>query len=113
MTGGFYPQTGEGKFVVKRVESNLVIAWVDPSVAHPDQVVEDLQAGEVTVLGMTFTNTNFRLAFHLDISDQLAVAAREKMAAVIRKLLGKGNVEMSPMKRSVASPVVPTRRMKY
>ena len=83
-------QTGEGKFLVKRVESNLVIAWVDPSLAHPDQVVEALQTGEVTsVLGMTFSNTNFRLAFHLDISDQLAAAAKEKMAAVIRKLLGK------------------------
>ena len=98
---------------MKKVETNLVIAWVDPSLAHPDQVVEELQSGEVTVLGMTFSSTHFRLAFHLDISDQLAVAAREKMAAVIRKLLGKGNVEMSPMKRSVASPVVSTRRLKY
>ena len=94
------------------MESNLVIAWVDPSLAHPDQVVEALQTGEVTsVLGMTFSNTNFRLAFHLDISDQLAAAAREKMAAVIRKLLGKP-VEMSPVKRSVTSPVVTTKKSK-
>ena len=96
---------------MKKVESNLVIAWVDPSLAHPDQVVEELEAGEVTVLGMTFSNTNFRLAFHLDISEQLASAAREKMAAVIRKLLGKP-VEMSPVKRSVTSPVVTTKKLK-
>ena len=97
--------------MVKKVESNLVIAWVDPSLAHPDQVVEDLQAGEVTVLGMTFSNTNFRLAFHLDITEQLASAAREKMAAVIRKLLGKP-VEKSTMKRSLTSPAVATKKMK-
>ena len=97
--------------MVKRVESNLVIAWVDPKLAHPDQVVEDLQAGEVTVLGMTFSNTNFRLAFHLDISEQLASAAKEKMAAVIRKLLGKP-VEMELRKRPLTSPVVATKKMK-
>ena len=94
---------------MKKVESNLVIAWVDPSLAHPDQVVEELEAGEVTVLGMTFSNTNFRLAFHLDISEQLASAAREKMAAVIRKLLGK-SAEME--KRKKTSPVVATKKMK-
>ena len=72
---------------MKKVETNLVIAWVDPSLAHPDQVVEDLQSGEVSVLGMTFSDTNFRLTFHLDISDQLATTARVKMAAVIKKQL--------------------------
>ena len=98
--------------MVKKVESNLVIAWVDPSLAHPDQVVEALEAGEDTrVLGMTFSNTNFRLAFHLDISEQLASAAKEKMAAVIRKLLGKP-VEMELRKRPLTSPVVATKKMK-
>ena len=96
--------TGEGRFVVKKVDSNLVIAWVsslsvrsrpthllqvDPTLCGPDDVVAALEAGDTKVLGMTFTKTNFRLAFHLDISDQLAALAREKMAQVIRKYLGK------------------------
>ena len=90
---------------MKKVETNLVIAWVDPSLAHPDQVVEELQSGEVTVLAMTFSDTNFRLTFHLDISDQLAALAREKMAAVIKKLRGKP-VEVSP---TITSPVLETK----
>ena len=89
---------------MKKVETNLVIAWVDPSLAHPDQVVEELQSGEVSVLGMTFSNTNFRLAFHLDISEELASAAKEKMAAVIKKLLAKPveiSTETKKMKTNV------------
>ena len=96
--------TGEGRFVVRKVDSNLVIAWVsslsvrsrpthllqvDPTLCGPDDVVAALEAGDTKVLGMTFTKTNFRLAFHLDISDQLAALARDKMAQVIRKYLGK------------------------
>ena len=62
---------------------------VDPTLCGPDDVVAALEAGDTKVLGMTFTKTNFRLAFHLDISDQLAALARDKMAQVIRKYLGK------------------------
>jgi len=51
--------------------------------------VTDLETGDIRVLGMTFTTTNFRLAFHLDISSHLASLAREKMSQVIRKYLGK------------------------
>ena len=62
---------------------------MDPSLCSPDAVVQELQDGDIKVLGMTFSSTNIRLAFHLDISDHLASLARQKMSEVIRKYIGK------------------------
>ena len=38
---------GGGRVLVRRVDTNLVIAWVDPALASPDQVVAALAEGEV------------------------------------------------------------------
>ena len=62
---------------------------MDPKLATPENIVQDLEAGDVRVLGMPFSSTNFRLAFHLDISDDLATLATEKMGLIIKKYLGK------------------------
>ena len=97
---------GGGRVLVRRVDTNLVIAWVDPALASPDQVVAALAEGEVKylqylhylhyllstlstqvrVLGLTFTKDQFRLAFHCDVTRDMALAARDKVAAVIRNL---------------------------
>ena len=75
---------GRGKFVVKRRDTNLVIVRVDPSVATPEEIVAKLQAGPVCVLGIEFASTEFRLTFHCDISQQLALMACDKMKEVIK-----------------------------
>ena len=41
---------GGGRVLVRRVDTNLVIAWVDPALASPDQVVAALAEGEVKYL---------------------------------------------------------------
>ena len=62
---------------------------MDPKLTTPEDIVRELETGDVRVLGMPFSSTNFRLAFHLDISDQLASLATEKMALIVRKYVGK------------------------
>ena len=45
---------GGGRVLVRRVDTNLVIAWVDPALASPDQVVAALAEGEVTTVSTIY-----------------------------------------------------------
>ena len=78
---------GQGKFVVRKRDTNLVIVKVDPEVATPEEIVKQLHAGSVSVLGIEFASTEFRLVFHCDISQEMAVMACEKMEQVIKTYL--------------------------
>ena len=80
-------RVGQGKFVVRRRDTNLVIVKVDPEVATPEDIVKQLHAGPVSVLGIEFASTEFRLAFHCNISQEMAVMACEKMEQVIKTYL--------------------------
>ena len=75
---------------MSKVDSNLVIVWVDPSIATPAEVVEALAKGNGTqVRALEVTASEFRLSFHCDITADMADAANKKVAEVIRTFLSK------------------------
>jgi threonine aldolase len=79
---------GKNRFVVSQVDSNLVIVWVDPSLTTPSAVVVQLATGACTqVRALQFTSTELRLAFHCNITHQMAEAANKKVTQVIEKFL--------------------------
>ena len=78
---------GGGKFVVKRRDTNLVIVRVEPDIATPGEIVAQLQAGPVSVMAIEFASTEFRLTFHCDISQELAIMACDKMKQVIKNYI--------------------------
>ena len=78
------------RFTVSKVDSNLVIVWVDPNTATPGEIVEALAKGDGTqVRALEFTASEFRLSFHCDINADMADAANKKVAEVIRAFLAK------------------------
>jgi len=80
---------GKGRFKVDlaSVQTNIVISWVDPAVAHPTQVEDALAAGDVQVLAIQFSADQVRFTFHNMISDEDAELATLKVVETIEKLL--------------------------
>ena len=79
---------GKNRFVVSQVDSNLVIVYVDPSLTTPSAVVAQLATGDcIQVRALQFTTTELRLAFHCNITHQMAEAANKKVAQVIETFL--------------------------
>jgi len=79
---------GKERFVVNKVDSNLVIVWVDPTLTTPGAVVSQLAIGDkIQVRAMEATQTELRLAFHSNISQDMAEAANCKVAQVLAKFL--------------------------
>merc|ERR1711892_344320 len=75
---------GKDRFVVNKVDSNLVIVWVDPTLTTPGAVVSQLAIGDkIQVRAMEATQTELRLAFHSNISQDMAEAANCKVAQVL------------------------------
>ena len=68
--------------------SNLVIVWVDPTLCSISLVLTELASGNsIQVRALEWTKTELRLAFHCNISPELAEAANKKVEQVINKLL--------------------------
>ena len=73
---------------MKQVYSNLVIVWVDPTLCSISLVLTELASGNsIQVRALEWTKTELRLAFHCNISPELAEAANKKVEQVINKLL--------------------------
>ena len=56
---------GGGRVLVRRVDTNLVIAWVDPALASPDQVVAALAEGEVSIVSTISTYQHYLHYLHI------------------------------------------------
>merc|ERR1711892_630902 len=82
--------SGKNRFVVNHVDSNLVIVWVDPTLCSISIVLTELASGtSIQVRALEWTKTELRLAFHCNISHELADAANKKVEQVINKLLAQ------------------------
>ena len=78
------------RFVAKNVESNLVLMWVDPTLTTPSAVESALATGEkVQVRTLAVTQTELRLAFHCNITKDMAEATNCKMEKVLKQFLEK------------------------
>lgn len=84
-------RVGVGRLVVRRVDTNIVVVWVDPELATPDEVLARLEAraddSDTCVKGIGWTAKEMRLTFHCDISRDLAQKACDKMEFVIKSFL--------------------------
>jgi len=81
---------GKNRFVAKNVESNLVLMWVDPTLTTPSAVESALATGEkVQVRTLAVTQTELRLAFHCNITTDMAEATNCKMEKVLKQFLEK------------------------
>lgn len=80
---------GQGRFTVnmETVETNIVLMWVDPTVAQPSQIIERLEQGDVRVRAIQFSAEQVRFVFHCMIGPEDTEAAAAKVTEVIHQFL--------------------------